>query len=359
MDPRPIRIPLANLASALAETAPVWQAHLAEMHGRSHYILGPQVAAFEREFAAAMGAKEAVGVASGSDAITVALRALKVARNGQGDVLTSAMTAPFTGVAIRAAGLRPVFADVDPETLLMDLDDARRRITPATAAIVPVHLYGQPLDLTPLRGVRVPVLQDACQAHGAPLYGLRAYSFYPTKNLGALGDGGAIVTDDARLAQQLREIRDGGRHNDQIAHVEGINSRLDEMQACYLRAFLPKLPEWNRRRQELAARYDAALAGCPGVRPLKRVPGSVAHLYVIRAKRRDQLRLHLLEHGIASGIHYPRPLHLHPAFRDAGLKRGDLPHAERAAREIISLPLHAYLSNRDLDEVVATVRSFY
>ncbi len=355
MDPRPIRIPLANLASAIAETAPVWQAHLAEMHQRSHYILGPQVAAFEREFAAAMGAKEAVGVASGSDAITVALRALRV----QGDVLTSAMTAPFTGVAIRAAGARPVFADVDPETLLMDLDDARQRITKTTAAIVPVHLYGQPLDLTPLKGVRLPILQDACQAHGAPLCGLRAYSFYPTKNLGALGDGGAIVTDDARLAQRLREIRDGGRRNDQIAHVEGINSRLDEMQACYLRAFLPQLATWNERRRQLAARYDAGLAGCAGIRPLARVPGSVAHLYVVRAKRRDPLRLHLQQHGIASGIHYPRPLHLHPAFRDAGLKRGDLPHAERAAREIISLPLHAHLSDADLDEVVATVRSFY
>jgi dTDP-4-amino-4,6-dideoxygalactose transaminase len=327
MDPRPIRIPLANLAAALAETEPVWQAHLAEMHRRSHYILGPQVAAFEQEFAAAMGAKEAVGVASGSDAITVALRA--------------------------------VFADIDPETLLMDLEDARRRVTTTTAAIVPVHLYGQPLDLGKLRGVRVPILQDACQAHGAPLCGLRAYSFYPTKNLGALGDGGAIVTDDPRLAQRLREIRDGGRRNDQVAHVEGINSRLDEIQACYLRAFLPRLPDWNQRRRQLAERYDAALAGCDGVRPLARVPGSVAHLYVVRAKRRDQLRQHLSDHGIASGIHYPRPLHLHPAFRDAGMKRGDLPQAERAAREIISLPLHAHLSDADLDEVVATVRNFY
>ena len=355
MDPRPIRIPLANLAAALAETEPVWQGHLAEMHRRSHYILGPQVAAFEREFAAAMGAREAVGVASGSDAITVALRALRV----KGDVLTSAMTAPFTAVAIRAAGARPVFADVDPDTLLMDLEDARRRITPATAALVPVHLYGQPLDLTKLRGLRIPILQDACQAHGAPVCGLRAYIFYPTKNLGALGDGGAIVTDDARLAERLREIRDGGRRNDQVAHSEGINSRLDEMQACYLRAFLPRLAAWNQRRRELAERYDAALAGCPGIRPLARVPGSVAHLYVVRAKRRDQLRLHLAARGIASGVHYPRPLHLHPAFRDAGLRRGDLPHAERAAREIISLPLHAYLSDADLDEVVSTVRSFY
>jgi len=349
------RVGLADLKSALAETEPAWRANLARVHDRSHYILGPEVEAFEREFAEAMDAKYAVGVASGSDAITVALRALGV----RGEVLTSALTAPFTAVAIRAAGALPKFADVDPETLLLDLDDARDRVGRRTAAIVPVHLYGQPLRLDALKASKIPIVQDACQAHGAPLTGLRAYSFYPTKNLGCLGDGGAVVTDDARLAKRLRDIRDGGRRGGQVAFVEGINSRLDEMQACYLQAFLPKLSKWNSRRRRLAARYDEAFAGFEPVRPVRRWPCSVVHLYVVRARRRDKLREYLAGKGIATGIHYPRPLHLHPAFADSGLRRGDLPHAEKACREIVSLPLHPFLDDFAVEAIANEVRTFY
>ncbi|MDX2180455.1 MAG: DegT/DnrJ/EryC1/StrS family aminotransferase [Bryobacteraceae bacterium] len=349
------RIGLADLKAALAETEPAWRENLARVHERSHYILGPEVEAFEREFAAAMNAKHAVGVASGSDAIAVALRALGI----RGEVLTSALTAPFTAVAIRAAGAQPQFADIDPETLLVDPGDLADRVTKRTQAIVPVHLYGQPLRLGPLKTLKIPVLQDACQAHGAPLTGLRAYSFYPTKNLGCLGDGGAVVTDDARFAKRLREIRDGGRRGGQVAFVEGINSRLDEIQACYLRAFLPKLGEWNRRRRRLAAIYDAAFEDLESVRPVRRWPCSVVHLYVVRARRRDKLREHLAAKGIATGVHYPQPLHLHPAFADNGLRRGDLPHTEKACREIVSLPLHPFLDDFDVESIANEVRTFY
>lgn len=352
-----MRIPFVDLKSAIAATEPAWRANLAELHDRSSYILGAQLAAFEKEFAAAMNTKYAVGVASGSDAITVGLRAMDIR---DGDVLTSALTAPFTAVAIRAAGPRPVFADIDPETLLIDSADAASRMTRRIRAVIPVHLYGQVCDMATLRRlVSIPILQDACQAHGAPLKGLRAYSFYPTKNLGALGDGGALVTDDKRQAKRMTEIRDGGRRGGQVSYIEGINSRLDEMQACYLRAFLPHLESWNARRRQIAALYDRLLAQTPGIRLVRRHETSVCHLYVVRAKRRTQLQAHLAKQGIATGIHYPVPLHLHPAFAAKNLKRGSLPNAEKACKEIISLPIGPFLNNLSVEKVAETVVKFY
>jgi dTDP-3-amino-3,4,6-trideoxy-alpha-D-glucose transaminase len=208
--------------------------------------------------------------------------------------------------------------------------------------------------------------QDACQAHGAQSealpftrYGPAAYSFYPTKNLPCLGDGGAVLTDSPATAARLRMLRDGGRRNDQVSRLPAINSRLDEMQACYLRAFLPKLREWNATRIRLAARYDEVLAACPGVTPVKRRPGSVCHLYVVRAARRDRLRAFLAGQGIMTGIHYPVPLHLQPAFRGARAKRGDFPVAERACREILSLPLWPHMCEQTVDEVAARIHHFY
>jgi dTDP-4-amino-4,6-dideoxygalactose transaminase len=211
------------------------------------------------------------------------------------------------------------------------------------------------------------LFQDACQAHGAMANGRPftrfspavAYSFYPTKNLPCLGDGGAVLTDSRAVNSRLRLLRDGGRRNDQTSRLRAVNSRLDEIQACYLRAFLPKLAEWNARRAHLAALYDEAWANCGPLHPIARTADSACHLYVVRAPRRARLRAYLAQHGIATGIHYPVPLHLQPAFRDCGTKRGDLPMAERACRQILSLPLWPYMPESAVERVAACIIGFY
>lgn len=358
-------VPFADIASAIAETEPQWRGHLSELHARSSYILGAQVEAFEKEFAAATGASHAIGVGSGCSAIEICLRAVDVVRERQ-LVLTTALSAPFTAVAVQAAGATPVFADIDPATLLIDPEDAAARMSRKVAAILPVHLYGQICRIEEFarlaRSWRVPLIQDACQAHGAAPFTSYspyvAYSFYPTKNLGALGDGGAVTTNSVAAARRIREIRDGGRRGGQVSFIRGINSRLDEMQACYLRAFLTRLTKWNARRVAIAERYDAQLANSETIIPVSRTRASVCHLYVILAKRRDKLRAWLTQRGIATGIHYPLPLHLHPAFQGKA-KRGSFPNAERACRRMLSLPLHPFLSNDQVDEVAETIRKFY
>jgi dTDP-3-amino-3,4,6-trideoxy-alpha-D-glucose transaminase len=330
---------------------------------RGQFILGEELRAFEEEFAAAMGARFAIGVSSGSAAIELSLRDAALEKSPKGEVLTNALTAPFTAVAIRAAGFEPRFCDIDPETLQIDAKDAASRVTKRTRAIVPVHLYGQPCALDAIRRIGLPVIQDACQAHGARIRGKSlaafstyvAYSFYPTKNLGCLGDGGIVLTNSLAAANRLRMLRDGGRRGDQIAHVAGINARLDEIQCCFLRAFLPRLEEWNAHRARIAAIYDESLSDCPGVTLVRRTAESVNHLYVIRARRRDALRAHLARHGIGSAIHYPIPLHKHPAFA----QRVSLPHAERAAREIVALPLWPYLKESEARRVAAQICTFF
>ena len=366
-----MHIPIANLKPSLAETKSIWQANLEAMMERGFFILGPEVTRFEEALAPAMGAKFAVGVSSGSTAIEVALRDAGVTEARQ-EVLTSAMTAPFTGVSIAAAGATPRFADIDPETLQVDANDLGNRIGKKTAALLPVHLYGQPCEIATIarmaRGSKLKLIQDACQSHGAmpfTQYGdYVALSFYPTKNLGCLGDGGAILTDKPVVAKRLRQIRDGGRGSgglpkNQIAYVKGINARLDELQCCYLNAFLPSLEKWNGQRRRLAAVYDEMLADVAGVKLLRRTAESVCHLYVVRASRRDKLREYLAGLGIGTGIHYPVPLHLHPAFAGARQKKGDLPQAEKAAKEIVSLPLWPQLPEEQVREVADAVRRFY
>ncbi len=366
-----MRIPVVNFRPILDATRAAWQARLEELFTRQQFILGPQVAAFEKEWAAFLDARHAIGVSNGSTAIELCLRDAGITQPRQ-FVLTSALTAPFTAVAIQASGATATFADIDPETLQIDPDDAGNRLRKNVAALVPVHLYGQPCPIDRFarlaRDRKLTLIQDACQAHGARFEGRPftdfspyvAFSFYPTKNLGCLGDGGAIATSRPAAAKRLTELRDGGRRGGQVSFRRGaINARLDEMQACYLRAFLPHLAEWNDWRRKIAAFYDSALAGCPGVQLVKRHPCSVCHLYVIRAARRDKLRAHLAQAGIGTGIHYPSPLHLQPAFRDAGLKKGDLPHAEKACREILSLPLWPYLAESDAAEVADRIRQFY
>jgi dTDP-3-amino-3,4,6-trideoxy-alpha-D-glucose transaminase len=360
---------MTNLRRTIEAAAPAWRANLQRLFERMQFIEGEQCARFEQEFAASQGGRFAVGVGTGTAALELSLRVSGV-RDGR-EVIVPALTSPYTALAVVAAGGAPRFADVEPDSLLLDAEDAQKRITSRVAAILPVHLYGNICDLHAFeklaRRTRTVLVQDACQAHGARFRGrplsdysvCAGYSFYPTKNLGALGDGGAILTNRASAANQARLLRDGGRRSDQVCRVAGINSRLDELQCCYLRAFLPHLPDWNARRARLAAIYDEGLAGCDGIRPVTRGADSVHHLYVARAARRNRLRDFLQKHGIASAVHYPVPLHLQPAFRDCGLRRGDLPVAERACREIISLPLWPHLSESMARQVVRTVRRFY
>lgn len=358
------------LGPLLEQTRADWERRLAETLSRQHFVLGEQVASFEQEFARAMGARYAVGVGTGTAAIEVCLRAAGLTDSTQ-EVITSALTSPFTAQAVLAAGATPRFTDIHPDTLQVDSASVEERVTKRTAALLPVHLYGQPCEMSELtklaRQYKLAVVQDACQAHGASVDGKPfpafspyvAYSFYPTKNLGCLGDGGAVVTNSARVAEQLRLLRDGGRKGDQLSRIPAINSRLDEIQASFLRAFLPHLEEWNRQRAELASVYDEALHDCEGVRPVRRTSSSVNHLYVARVQRREELRAWLLHQGIQTGIHYPVPLHLHPAFRQAGKRQEKLPHAERACREIVSLPLRPMMPVDDARYVAEQIRRFY
>jgi dTDP-4-amino-4,6-dideoxygalactose transaminase len=334
------------------------------------FILGPEVEAFERELAAALGARGAVAVGNGTDALFLSLRALGV---GPGDeVVTTPVSAAFTALAVLQAGARPVFVDVDPATLNLDPGQVEKALTPRTKALLPVHLYGHPADMDPMLALArergLAVLEDACQAHGA-LYrgrpvgtlagepGVGALSFYPTKNLGALGDGGAILVNDPALASRLRQLRNGGQ-SDRYRHEQpGVNSRLDEIQAAFLRVGLRHLPAWTERRRALAELYVRGLEGS-GVEPLREQPyaRAVHHLFVVRHPRRDALAEALRARGVGTLVHYPIPLHLQPAFAFLGGRRGDLPVAEKATGEILSLPLSPELRDEQAHTVVEAVR---
>lgn len=335
------------------------------------FILGPEGEAFERELAQALSARDAVAVANGTEALQLGLQALGV---GPGDeVVTSPLSAAFTALAIVAAGARPVFADLDPRTLNVHPAAVEAAITPRTKVVLPVHLYGHPADMDPLlemaRARGLFVLEDACQAIGA-LYkgravgtlcgekGLGALSFYPTKNLGALGDGGALLVNDAATAVTLRRLRNGGQSDRYRHELPGMNSRLDEMQAAVLRVLLRHLASWTDRRRALAGLYRRSLEGVPGLRLLEEQPyaRAVFHLFVVRHPRRDALLAGLAERGVGTLIHYPLPLHLQPAFASLGGKPGHCPVAELAAREILSLPLYPELRDEQVLRVCEAVR---
>jgi dTDP-3-amino-3,4,6-trideoxy-alpha-D-glucose transaminase len=357
------------------------------------YVLGPEVEAFESAFAHAMGAAHAVGVGTGTDAIALILRALGI---GPGDeVITTPLSAAYTALAIMMTGARPVFADIDPVRLTIDPDHVTRAIGSRTRAILPVHLYGQPADMTALERIArdrgLAIVEDCCQAHLATAEGrpvgtigvAGAFSFYPTKNLGALGDGGAAVTNDPALAARIRRLRNGGQ-SDRYHHDDaGVNSRLDEIQAAILRARLPHLVEWTGQRRALAARYRRLLQETPGVDvPPERDPGHVYHLFVVRVRdTRDEhdvrdvrrvrlpwperqrrqpdraraaLQASLASSGIETLIHYPVPVSRQRAL--AGMSPADCPAAALACDEVLSLPLYPGLSDTDVDMVAAFVQ---
>jgi dTDP-4-amino-4,6-dideoxygalactose transaminase len=369
-----VRIPFLSLVPG--EDAAQVRAAIERVVQSGWFILGPEVEAFEREFADASGAAHAVGVGNGTDALALILRAIGI---GTGDeVVTSPLSAAYTALAILMVGARPVFADVDPVRLTIDPDRIEQAIGPRTRAVLPVHLYGQAADMTAVAHIAsrhgIPIVEDCCQAHLATAAGqpvgtigvAGAFSFYPTKNLGALGDGGAVVTNDAALAAKIRRLRNGGQ-TDRYRHAEpGINSRLDELQAAILRERLPRLGAWTNRRRALAARYRQRLRRA--VEPLAQVDaGHVYHLFVVRVRRdaeaapprtgtREELQAHLAARGIETLIHYPVPVPRQPAF--ASHRSPDCPIASRACHEILSLPLHPAMHDDDVDAIADAVNAF-
>ena len=331
------------------------------------YILGKEVESFEREFALYCGVEHVVGCASGTEAIALALMALGV---GPGDeVLTVANTAVPTVSAITMTGAQPAFVDID-EYFLMDAAGIEEALTPRTKAILPVHLYGQMADMGAIAEVAdrhgLPVVEDCAQAHGAGHQGMRAgscgvmgcFSFYPTKNLGCYGDGGAVSTGDKRLYDRLVMLRNYGQEKRYYHAIKGINSRLDEIQAAMLRVKLARLDEWNDKRREAAAWYGESvgvLCAVPRERPGAR---HVYHLYVIRVADRDGLRAHLETAGITTLMHYPVPVHLQKAYEDLGYRRGDLPVTEKVTGEILSLPMHPAVTREGVEYVCDRIREY-
>ena len=334
---------------------------------RGWFILGPEVAAFESEFAAYCGSAHCVSVANGTDALELALRALGA---GPGDrVATAANAGGYSTTAIRAAGAQPLYVDIDPASMNLSPSSLAAALATGVRAVIATHLYGRMADLPALLAVTrpadVPLVEDCAQAHGAAIAGRKAgtwgalgcFSFYPTKNLGACGDGGAITTSDAALAARVKALRQYGWAGKYHSAEYGRNSRMDEMQAAILRTKLPLLDGWNRRRREIAARFSAALAGSPIGCPPASGEESVAHLYVIRTANRDAVRAELAAAGISTDIHYPVPDHLQEAARHQGLPAAALPETERAAREILTLPCYPELRDDEIERIVEALRA--
>jgi dTDP-4-amino-4,6-dideoxygalactose transaminase len=346
------------------EDAPAVQAAMERVVTRGWFVLGPELKAFEEEFAVACGSSHAVGVGTGTDALAIALRALGI---GPGDeVITSPLSATYSALAIMMVGARPVFADIDPSRLTLDPRATAAAVTPQTAAIMPVHLYGQPADMPALTDVarrhNLAIVEDCCQAHLATCNGepvgsfsqAAAYSFYPTKNLGALGDAGALTTSDAGLAARAKRLRNGGQ-TDRYHHSEfGVNSRLDELQAAVLRARLAFLPGWTAQRRTLAATYRAALRDLETLTvPPESDSGHVYHLFPVLSPRREALQADLLTQGIETLIHYPIPIPHQPAL--ASTRPAECPIATRVCNQVFSLPLYPTLSDASIARIAAVL----
>ncbi|UCC66695.1 MAG: DegT/DnrJ/EryC1/StrS family aminotransferase [Deltaproteobacteria bacterium] len=334
------------------------------------FVGGEEVAGLEEEFARYCGVRFAVGVGSGTEALHLALLACGVGRGDE--VVTVPNTFIATTEAITLTGAKPLFVDINPESYTIDTDQLEGVITEKTKAIIPVHLYGQPADMEPILDVakkyHLKVIEDAAQAHGAKYKGRRiggfgdaaCFSFYPSKNLGAYGDGGAVLTNNEEIAQRVRMLQNHGSREKYSHEIEGLNSRLDALQAAILRVKLPYLDRWNQQRRENASLYDTFLEDAGDViRPTVREGSThVYHLYVIRTERRDLLRERLGHRGISTGIHYPLPLHLQPAYSYLGIGEEAYPVTEKVSREILSLPMYPELSQEEIEKVVLEIKGF-
>jgi dTDP-4-amino-4,6-dideoxygalactose transaminase len=361
-------IPLVDLRAQYRALKPEIDRAVIDVFDNAQFILGPAVSAFETHFAAFCGTSEAIGVNTGTSALHLSLLAAGVK---PGDEV---ITVPFTFVAtvasIEYAGARPVLVDVEPDYWTMDPARLEAAITPRTKAIVPVHLYGQPADMDPIMEVarrhRLVVIEDACQAHGSEYKGRRCgsiaplgcFSFYPGKNLGAYGEGGAVVTSDPALAEKIRLLRSWGEETRYEHKYRGFNYRMDGVQGAVLGVKLKYLEAWTEARRARAAEYTRLLAGTAVITPRER-DGSrhVYHIYVVRLKDRDVWRARLTEAGIQTGVHYPVPVHLQPAYRDLGYSKGDFPIAEQVAAEVLSLPMFPELTVEQVASIANVFRA--
>jgi dTDP-4-amino-4,6-dideoxygalactose transaminase len=360
-------IPPANLKAQYESLKEDIQAAAVRTLESGHYVLGPEVAEFEKEFAAFQGAGFGLGVNSGTSALHLALLAFGI---GSGDeVITTPFTFTATVAAILYAGAKPVFVDVDPDSFTINPSGIAKAVTPKTRAIIPVHLYGQSADLDPIMKVAaqhgLKVIEDAAQAHGC-LYKNKGvggigevgcFSFYPAKNLGACGEGGIVLTSQEDIAQKIRLLRNWGEQKKYDPVLKGYNYRMEAIQGAVLRVKLRRLAEWNRTRCLYADRYDALLKDAGVVVP-KRMSYSthVFHVYAIRVRERDRLLAYLNDHGVGATVHYPIPVHLQQAYSDLGYRRGDFPEAEKAAAEVLSLPVYPELLPDEIERIAQTVR---
>jgi dTDP-4-amino-4,6-dideoxygalactose transaminase len=362
-------IPFVDLTAQYAEISDEIDGAIDRILRTSDFILGPDVRDFEEEFATYCGVKHAVAVDSGTSALELALRACGIQAGDE--VITAANTFIATALAISNVGAIPVLVDVNPKTYCIDIAAIKRALTSRTRAIIPVHLFGHPADMDPIlelaRRKKLRVIEDACQAHGARYRGRRvgsfgdaaAFSFYPGKNLGAYGDGGIVVTNNGDTADAVGLLRNYGQRQKYHHLVQGFNRRLDSIQAAILRVKLRHLDQWNAARRQRAQVYRRLLANIDvGVPTPARYAEPVWHLFVIRTTRRDELRDYLSGLGISTGIHYPVPIHLQPAYEHLGYSRGSFPVTERAADQIVSLPMYAELTIPSVEYVAKMIQGF-
>ncbi|HYF51407.1 MAG TPA: DegT/DnrJ/EryC1/StrS family aminotransferase [Planctomycetota bacterium] len=364
--PVAIKIPLMDLKAQTKGIKAELLEQFSQILDNTAFCLGPQVEAFEKEFAAYSGAAHGVGANSGTSALHLALLALGVQPGD--DVLTTPYTFVATAWSISYCGAKPVFADINPQTFLIDPADVERKLTPKTKAIVAVHLYGQPVDIEALKDIAkkkgLPFVEDACQAHGALYKGkkvgswgdIACFSFYPSKNLGACGEAGMAVTQDGTLAAKMRALREHGTTRRYYHDTLGFNYRMEGLQGAALRVKLKHLDNWNARRQQIAAKYQQLLEPSVVKRPVVAPDRThVYHLYVVRHPKRDQLAAYLAEKGIGTATHYPVPVHLQKAYANLKLREGMYPHSEAAARECLSLPIYPELTDEQVQTVADAV----
>lgn len=362
-------IPVIDLRRQYASMKDELDAAIQRVVDSGMFISGPETQAFEREFAAYCETSHGVGVGSGTGALHLTLRALGV-RPGD-EVITVAFTLSATLDAISETGAKPVLVDVDPETCTLDVPQLKKAITPRTKVILPVHIYGHPADMEPIVALAerhgLPVVSDACEAHGALYKGRQVtafgtascFSFYPTKNLNALGDAGGVVTNDAGLADRIRMLRHHGWDGRFHSAVVSMNSRMDELQAAVLRTKLPKLDGWNARRRDIARRFDAAL-GESALRPATKAPWAAPsyYLYVVRTRQREAFRQALSDAGIGNDVHWPEPPHLQPAYAHLGYAKGSLPVTEALCNEVVTIPMFPELTEAEIERICAVLRDF-
>ena len=361
-------IPFVDLKREYAEIKGEINNVIQRVLERQWFILGEELERFEKEFAKYIGVKHAIGVNSGSDALYLAIKALSIGKGSE--VITVSHTFISTVDAIIRNGAKPVFVDIDPETYTIDVNQIEKKITKGTKAIIPVHLYGHPADMDPIMEIAekygLYVIEDACQAHGAEYKGRKAgsigyigcFSFYPVKNLGAYGDAGMVVTNNEELAEKLRMLRNYGSPKKYHHDYTGVNSRLDEIQAAILRVKLRHLDEWNEKRRKIAKLYNELLEDSDVITPIeKEWAKHVYHLYVIRHRERNKLQRHLAENGIQTQIHYPIPVHKQRAYLNLG-HTARLPVTEKICKEILSLPMHPWLKEEEIEYISEIIKEF-